>query len=195
MKPYTGWIIVVCFLAGLIGTFVILDKKTSGAPLDVSLATTTVSVATSTQAVAKINGSLASNASDEYKAYRNKDYGFSVDYPAQITPQEFPSRGDALTVLFQGADGEPGFQISVEPINGTEITPERFKLDEPSGVELDLHDTTVDGAPGITFVGFNADVGQTREIWFIHNDFLYEVTTYKELDSWLSDIMKTWRFI
>jgi hypothetical protein len=194
MKPYTGWIIAVCFLAGLIGVFVILDKKTSGAPLDVSLATTTVSIATSTKAAKHVT-SLPSDVPYEYKEYRDMDYGFSVDYPAQIPPQEFPSRGDALTVLFQGADGEPGFQIAVEPINGTEITPERFKMDEPSGVELDLHDTTIDGIPGITFFGFNADVGQTREIWFIHNHFLYEVTTYKELDSELSEIMKTWRFI
>jgi hypothetical protein len=52
----------------------------------------------------------------------------------------------------------------------------------------------IDGASGIAFFGFDARVGQTREIWFIHNHFLYEVTTYKELDSWLNEIMSTWRF-
>ena len=126
---------------------------------------------------------------------RNKDYGFSVDYPAQIPPQEFHDRGYALTVLFQGAAGEPGFEIAVAPINGTTITPERFNRDAPSGVKLEPHDTVIDGAPGIAFFGFDARLGQTREIWFIHNHFLYEVTTYKELDSDLSEIMKTWRFI
>ena len=30
-------------------------------------------------------------------------------------------------------------------------------------------------APGIAFFGFDAGVGQTREIWFIHNHFLFEV--------------------
>jgi hypothetical protein len=34
----------------------------------------------------------------------------------------------------------------------------------------------------------------SREIWFIHDGFLYEVTTYKELDSWLATIMQTWQF-
>jgi len=38
-------------------------------------------------------------------------------------------------------------------------------------------------------------VGQTRKVWFIHDHFLFEVTTYKELSGWLSDIMQTWRFI
>jgi hypothetical protein len=33
-----------------------------------------------------------------------------------------------------------------------------------------------------------------REIWFIHGGFLYEVTTYKQLDSWLTPIMQTWQF-
>ena len=34
-----------------------------------------------------------------------------------------------------------------------------------------------------------------REVWFIHGGYLYEVTTYKELDTWLGSIMQTWKFI
>ena len=37
-------------------------------------------------------------------------------------------------------------------------------------------------------------MGDTREVWFIHGGFLYEVTTYKQLDSWLAPIMQTWQF-
>jgi hypothetical protein len=44
------------------------------------------------------------------------------------------------------------------------------------------------------FFGSNSVMGDTREIWFIHGSFLYEVTTYKELDSWLAPIMQTWQF-
>ena len=52
----------------------------------------------------------------------------------------------------------------------------------------------IDGVSGITFVGFDARVGQTREIWFIHNHFLFEIMTYKELEPWLNQILATWRF-
>ena len=38
-------------------------------------------------------------------------------------------------------------------------------------------------------------MGDAREVWFIKNGFLYEVTTYKELDAWLASIMQTWKFI
>ena len=55
-------------------------------------------------------------------------------------------------------------------------------------------DTVIDGVSGITFVGFDARVGQTREIWFIHNHFLFEIMTYKELEPWLNQILATWRF-
>ena len=43
--------------------------------------------------------------------------------------------------------------------------------------------------------GKKTSAGDWREVWFIRRGFLYEVTTYKELDSWLADIMRTWKFI
>jgi hypothetical protein len=52
----------------------------------------------------------------------------------------------------------------------------------------------IDGTRATMFFGHNPIMGDTREVWFIHGGYLYEVTTYKELDQWLADIMKTWRF-
>jgi hypothetical protein len=37
-------------------------------------------------------------------------------------------------------------------------------------------------------------MGDTREVWFIKGGFLYEVTTYKQLDTWLAQILQTWQF-
>ena len=53
----------------------------------------------------------------------------------------------------------------------------------------------VDGTPATMFFGKNLIMGDTQEVWFIKNGFLYEVTTYKELDQWLAGIMKTWKFM
>src|SRR6516162_7401315 len=47
----------------------------------------------------------------------------------------------------------------------------------------------------LAFHGFDAVMGQTYEVWFIKGDFLYEVSTYKELEPGLNEIMSTWRFI
>jgi hypothetical protein len=100
-----------------------------------------------------------------------------------------------LTVAFQAKAGEEGFQIYVAPIIGTKITEERFMMDEPSGVRNDQTETSVDGAQALAFHGFDAVMGQTYEVWFIKGDFLYEVSTYKELEPGLNEIMSTWRFI
>ena len=83
----------------------------------------------------------------------------------------------------------------VTPYNKTQIDTEQFKLDEPSGVYLQPTDVIIDGAPATMFFSTNTDMGNTREVWFVKNGFLYEVTSYKELDAWLAGIMRTWKFI
>jgi hypothetical protein len=98
----------------------------------------------------------------EVKEYRSNDYHFSVNYPADIPPQEFHERGHALTVAFQAKAGEAGVQIYVAPIIGTQITDERFLMDGPSGVRKDQTKTSVDGAQALTFHGFDAGGRNTK---------------------------------
>jgi hypothetical protein len=126
------------------------------------------------------------------KEYRNIDYHFSLKYPGDIPPQEWDEGGHALTVAFQKNAGEEGFQIYVAPINGTKIAEDRFLMDEPSGVRKDETKTSVDGTEALAF---HAAMGQTYEVWFIKGGFIYEVSTYKELEPGLNEILSTWRFI
>ena len=87
------------------------------------------------------------------------------NYPADIPPQEWHERGHALTVAFQKNAGEEGFQIYVAPIKGTQITEERFLMDEPSGVRKDQTETSIDGAQALAFHGFDAVMGQTYVVY------------------------------
>ena len=59
----------------------------------------------------------------------------------------------------------------------------------------DAQDITIDGTPAKSFFGYNDQMGDTREVWFIHGGYLYEVTTYKPLDTWLTPILQTWKFL
>jgi hypothetical protein len=68
-------------------------------------------------------------------------------------------------------------------------------MDEPSGVPNDQTETSVDGALALAFHGFGAVMGQTYEVWFIKGYFLHEVSTGKELEPGLNEIMSTGRFI
>ena len=101
----------------------------------------------------------------------------------------------ARTIVFEGPSQGEGFQIFVVPYDKSEITRERFLTDDPSGVMNEPGETVVDGTPAKTFFGYNDHMGNTREVWFIHGGFLYEVTTYKPLSAWLPEILQTWKFI
>jgi hypothetical protein len=38
-------------------------------------------------------------------------------------------------------------------------------------------------------------MNDTREVWFIHGNFLYELTTYKGVDAWQTQAIQSWHFI
>lgn len=135
-------------------------------------------------------------APEGMKEYHNDHYGFSLLYPDSLKVQEFPEEGDSMVVTFEYIDDKTvfGFQIFVVPFTEEKITDERFKTDIPSGVLEKLTGVTIDGAEGVTFYSENEILGPTAEVWFINGAYLYEVTTFKELDKWLAKIMYTWMF-
>lgn len=133
---------------------------------------------------------------DGFKEYRNTKYKFSLLYPQELEVKEFFEGEGATTITFQNVVKGIGFQIFVLPYLEKEVTDERFLKDVPSGVRASLADATVDGAVGATFYSWNsALMAETYEVWFIHNKYLYEVTTLKYFNTSLDEILKTWNFI
>jgi hypothetical protein len=191
MKPYSRWLVIAVFFGGLVGGFFLLRNWSTGVP-NVSVGTMTFASTRGSSSVPTLPPPIPP---DGFKEYRNDEFGFSIFYPGQFEPREFIEHGPELTVLFQSGEGEPGFQIYLAPISEDQISPERFQRDMPSGIMQEPRDLMVDGAKAVTFYGFDAKVGKTSEVWFIKDHILFEVSTYKELSGWLSDIMQTWRFV
>jgi hypothetical protein len=102
-----------------------------------------------------------------------------------------------MTVTFEYDDKREvsGFQIYIAPYAEQQISEARFKQDIPSGVRTGLKNISIDGAVGASFYSKNATLGDTAEVWFVRGDHLYEVTTFKELATWIAPIMGTWKFI
>lgn len=128
------------------------------------------------------------------REYRSAAYGFSLFYPKYLSAAEQAEGGGAATITFQNIETAQGFQIFIVPYSEPQVSEARFKQDAPTGVRESLTNIAVDGAIGAAFYGLNDELGPTREIWFIHGGWLYEVTTLKPLDGWLDEIMKTWKF-
>ena len=129
------------------------------------------------------------------RLYESAAFKFSIAYPEQLKVTQYEERGSAMTVTFENPDHTQEFEVYVTPYGKAQIDDARFKLDQPSGRYLDPKDVVIDGARATLFTGFNPIMGDTREVWFIKNGFLYEVATYKPLDAWLGQIMQGWKFI
>jgi hypothetical protein len=128
-------------------------------------------------------------------AYRNERFRFELFYAQDLKMKEFDEGGGAMTITFENKQTVQGFQIFAVPFGDAQITEERFRKDEPSGVRNDMRSITIDGAPGASFYSKSANLGDTAEVWFIHGGYLFEVTTPKVEAKWLSDVMTSWRWI
>ncbi len=136
----------------------------------------------------------AENANTVNGVYTSSRFHFSLVLPQDMVAKEYDEGEGSGTVVFEDASKEHVFQVFITPYEDTQITPERFKLDTPSGVRTDEQEITIDGVKAVAFFSEHSLLGETREVWFINRGFLYEVTTYKSLDDWLSQIMTTWKF-
>src|SRR3989344_2781365 len=67
--------------------------------------------------------------------------------------------------------------------------------DVPSGVREDLKGFSINGISATSFYSKSLELGDTWEIWFIREGYLYEITTFRGLETWLGDILSTWQFI
>ncbi len=193
----------IIIIAGMISAAGYFAYQAVKAPAEPPVAGSSVSVFAGAASAPEPKSGVAETAEKEPAArsapegaleYRNELYGFSLFYPAELLVTEHSEGGDAATVTFQNVETAQGFQIFIVPYGEAQVSEQRFKMDVPSGVRKNLTETAVDGAVGAAFESFNAELGETSEIWFIRNGFLYEVTTLKPLDQWLKEIMQSWKW-
>ena len=144
-------------------------------------------------------GFLKSDSSRELpigsRSYHSEQYKFSLFYPEGMLVNEFDEGGGASTITFEDAEEGLGFQIFIVPYGENQVSEERFLMDVPLGIRENSSDFYIDGAVAVSFYSKNIGLGDTWEVWFIREGFLYEVTTLKNLDVWFGDIMKSWKFI
>lgn len=181
-------IIVACSLALLVASVAFLSSRSPRQAPDTQ-ATATSSVATT------VEQAVVRAAPAGMREYRNAAYHFSLLYPHELSVAEHPEGGGATTITFQNVEKAEGFQIFIVPYSEAQVSEERFKQDEPSGVRESLTSVVVDGATGAAFYSANPALGATREVWFVRGGFLYEATTLKPLEAWFRDIIQTWKFI
>ena len=138
------------------------------------------------------------SSSDSSKVvYYHPKYGFSFECDKSLKVTAFDEGGYGETILAQGDNEKNGFQIFVSPFDEAgPITPERIRQDLP---DLTINQPqqviiTKNNITGLIFFSREPSLGETREVWFIHDGYLYQMTTYASLDNWVGRILETWKF-
>lgn len=127
--------------------------------------------------------------------YRDHEHLFSFMYPEEFLVSEFTETGNAKTLVFEVPGTEQAFQIFIAPFTGSTITKSDIIRQIPSGVIEDLKEVIIgDGIRALVFWSDVPILGKSREVWFIKNGYLYEVTTYAALDELMANILSTVRF-
>ncbi len=129
------------------------------------------------------------------KEYRDEQYRFSLFIPDDMVVSRRTEEQGAATITFEDMSNARGFEIFIVPYLDPQVSEERFREDIPSGVRTDTRDVSIDGAVGATFHAVHDAIGETSEIWFIRDGYLYEVMTPRSSESWLATVMQTWDFL
>ena len=140
---------------------------------------------------------------EDYIKYTHPDIGFLLEYPKELEVRQFLESNDAETIVFQRSGDEErpleerlGFQIFITPFNaeGSAITRERVLQDLPDLTMEEVQEAILgDGTHALIFWTDDLVIGRTREVWFTDTGgWLYQITTYAHLDSWLAKILSTW---
>lgn len=183
VKIIISFLILIVLIAG---AFFLFNKKNINIDLPVSRVESqnSFSIATTTE----VGGEKA-------REYKNVKGRFSLVYPEKMEFKEYDEGNNSYTILFEEKGSDRSFQIFFTPYKDSAITTSRLQMDIPNGdytkpVEVIL----ADGTRALVF--FSSGIaGELREVWFIKNGYLYEVSAYKELDGWLGEILTTLKFI
>src|SRR3989344_4370097 len=143
--------------------------------------------------------------------YEDEGLGFFVDYPEGFMVNN--TEEENVKVLgFSEKDSDPparlaeapakrvgeageSFQIFIMPYDEPgPITPERIFIDQPEMVIKDPQTVQIAGEEALVFFSKDPDIGDVREVWFVHGDHLYQASTYAKYDELLAKVMATFRF-
>jgi len=130
------------------------------------------------------------------KLYENYDIDFGFLYPKNFEINEI-DEDVGFTVLAQNPGKREGFQIFIIPFDEPgPITSERVKKDLPDE-KIENPQTALIGPDkkieALIFFSEKEGIGKTREVWFVQNGYLFQVTTYADLDNFIASVMGTWR--
>jgi hypothetical protein len=133
--------------------------------------------------------------------FYHPEHRFSLVYLSDMKVTNF-FEGFGEQILFQDESGDRWFQIYITSWDeGNNLSVDRILqdlpdlvIDEPQTAILGPKREAGVGINVLIFFGYEEGIGDTREVWFVRGGNLYQITTYKRLDSMLVQILSTLEF-
>ncbi len=134
---------------------------------------------------------------DLTKDYSNSNHGFSLKIPADFNVRE-STLGGTDTIVFENEKTE-GIQAVISPYEDKTVkilTSDMIRSDIPDMDIRDVQEVEIGREhKGVAFKSDNeAFSGSSREVWFIFQGELYQISTYERFDGLLQKIFGTWKF-
>jgi hypothetical protein len=149
-----------------------------------------------TQTPATLRDGQTIQPAGETSVFTDEVFGFSLRYPSELAVTQFDEGQGASTIVFQKPGEEFGFQIFITPYGLDQITQEKINTDLQGAKMENATEILLPGdTRAVHFTSNSPVIGKSSEVWFIRNGYLYEITTYQALDSWLAEILKSLTFI
>lgn len=129
------------------------------------------------------------------KPYENAKYKFSLMMPADFSVKESSMDGQD-TIVFENAKSE-GIQIVVSSFDDINVLTKEMILADIPDMQITEEQSVEIGLShkGIAFKSDNpAFNGKSREVWFVFQKKLYQVSTYERFDGLLQQMFATWKF-
>lgn len=126
--------------------------------------------------------------------YENPTYGFSISLPPGYAAYDFSQYGTE-TVIIESSDNK-GIQLEISPWDEPPdaLTPSR--ITEDTGLHVSgAEPLRLQGAEGYSFqTDSDAFNGASADAWFIHDGYVYQLSTYAMDEPLLRAILSTWKF-
>lgn len=132
--------------------------------------------------------------------YTNSTYGFSLSLPEGMQATSF-AEGEGEMILITNdkllmPNEEKNFQMQIYASPFDEdivLTSERIKKDLPEMVMENTGSTKIGDIPAVSFISENEQGQKTKEVWFVKEGNLYQISALAENESKLNEIVKSWQ--
>lgn len=132
------------------------------------------------------------------KTYSNSELGLSFNYPEGFNVSSFAEGEAGFTILVQKPNTKESFQFFISDFDEPgPITTARIKKDVPDMVIENPQEVLIGSGknlPALIFFSRNESLGRTREVRFVVNAKLYQLTTYANVDNLIGPVLETLTF-